>query len=243
MTTKNKSLTIFRLILLGLIFLFGIVFFKFFNLVQDVSFRVHNVALLILYAGLIMALLSCRQQQKPSSRIIAVYLNLALAFYLMILFFDFAQLSSLTLAFVHIMTALFLDFYPVKVLFAKELVRKRKVLVVDDDLGTQKMIRPVLESHGMEVVAAITGEEGLKLASIEKPDLIILDVILPGIKGREVCQKLKQDRITRNIPVLFLTFKDSPDDIQAELKVGAIGHLSKPIHPQILIAELNKVIK
>ena len=61
-----------------------------------------------------------------------------------------------------------------------------KVLIIDDDQGLQKMLRVVLSAHGFDVVSAFTGEEGLALAKVEKPDVIVLDVMMPGIKGRDV---------------------------------------------------------
>ena len=75
-----------------------------------------------------------------------------------------------------------------------------------------------------------------------KPDLIILDVILPGIKGREVCLRLKENKDTRDIPVMFLTAKDSPDDIKAEKEVGGICHLTKPVDNKQLISEIEKIL-
>ncbi len=119
---------------------------------------------------------------------------------------------------------------------------KKKILIVDDDKGLLKMIRAHLLYNGYEVVTAITGEKGLQLAHRRKPDLIILDVILPGIKGREVCVQLKEDSETRDIPVLFLTAKDSPDDVRAEMEVGAIEHLTKPVNLRVLVSEIKKIL-
>ena len=118
----------------------------------------------------------------------------------------------------------------------------KSILIVDDDKGLLKVIRAGLMFNGYEVYTAATGEKGLQLAKKKKPNLIILDVILPGIKGREVCARLKEDSETRDIPVIFLTAKDSPDDIKAELEVGAITHLTKPINTQQLIAEIKKIL-
>ncbi len=118
----------------------------------------------------------------------------------------------------------------------------KTVLIVDDDISVHKMLEPVLTTSGFGVLCAKTGEEGLTMAREKKPDIIILDVILPGIKGREVCATLKKDPAVKNTPVLFLTSKDSPDDVQAEIEVGAIGHLTKPINPQYLVARIKKIL-
>ncbi len=118
----------------------------------------------------------------------------------------------------------------------------KKVLVIDDDKALLKMIRANLINHGMNVLTADTGEKGLELAQKKDPDLIILDVILPGMKGREVCSRLKQDQRTSKIPIMFLTAKDSPDDIKAEMDAGALMHLTKPVNPQELFSEIKKIL-
>ena len=118
----------------------------------------------------------------------------------------------------------------------------KKILIVDDDPGLLKILQVNLISHGFTVLTAETGEQGLELIKKDPPDLVILDVILPGIKGREVCKRIKEDSKTKDIPVIFLTAKDSSDDIAAELKLGAIAHLTKPIDFQRLLLELRKIL-
>ena len=118
----------------------------------------------------------------------------------------------------------------------------KKILIIDDDHGLLKVLQVNLASHGFTVFTAETGEDGLELIKKNPPDLVLLDVILPGIKGREVCKCIKEDPKTKNIPVVFLTAKDSPDDITAELKLGAIAHLTKPIDFQRLLSELRKIL-
>jgi DNA-binding response OmpR family regulator len=118
----------------------------------------------------------------------------------------------------------------------------KTVLIVDDDLSVHKMLEPILVTNGFTVFSAKTGEEGLLMTKDKKPSIIILDVILPGIKGREVCAQIKKDPGTKDIPVLFLTSKDSPDDVQAEIAAGGIGHLTKPINPQYLIAQIKRIL-
>ena len=82
----------------------------------------------------------------------------------------------------------------------------------------------------------------MQIARVQKPDLIILDVILPGIKGREVCAILTEDEETREIPIVFLTAKDSPDDIDAEMAAGATSHLAKPVDAKALLSEIKRII-
>lgn len=116
------------------------------------------------------------------------------------------------------------------------------VLVIDDDEILLKSIRPVLVKNNYAVLTANSGEEGLQIALKQKPDLIILDVIMPGIKGRDVCRELKDNPETEDIPVIFLTAKDSTDDVRAELDSGGILHLTKPFDPKSLLEVVKKII-
>ena len=118
----------------------------------------------------------------------------------------------------------------------------KRILVIDDERTLHAMLKPVLSAYGLEVISAMNGEEGLSLAMSEKPDLIILDVIMPTIKGREVCRKIKESPVTAHIPVLFLTAKDSEDDVQAEIEAGALGHVTKPINPVQLVKLAKKIL-
>lgn len=115
----------------------------------------------------------------------------------------------------------------------------KKILLVDDDPGVHLITTPILAKAGYGVVSAKSGEQGLQVALNERPDLIILDVIMPGIKGRDLCLKIKAYPVLANIPVVFLTAKNSEDDIKAELEVGALTHLTKPVNP----TELLQVVK
>ena len=96
----------------------------------------------------------------------------------------------------------------------------KSILAIDDDRTQLKTIQHILELKGHTVLMSTSGEEGLDVAKTHRPDLIILDVLMPGMKGREVCKRLKADEATKNIPVLFLTSKESTDDIAAEMAAG-----------------------
>ena len=119
---------------------------------------------------------------------------------------------------------------------------RKSILVVDDDEGLLKTVQRILLSNGFSVLTAASGEKGMQIAKLQKPDLIILDVILPGIKGRDLCQQLKDDSETRKIPVIFLTAKDSPDDVKAEMEAGGISHLTKPVSSHHLLTEIRKIL-
>ena len=118
----------------------------------------------------------------------------------------------------------------------------KSILVVDDDETLIRTIRPVLIKEGYSVLTANTGELGLEIVQAQKPDLIILDVILPKIKGREVCQKIKGNPETSSIPIIFLTAKDSKDDVEAELSVGGEAHLTKPFDRRELLTVIKKYL-
>ena len=118
----------------------------------------------------------------------------------------------------------------------------KKILLVDDDSGVHFIITPILAKEGYTAISARHGEQGLHLALNERPDLIILDVILPGIKGRDLCVKMKSYEVLKNIPIIFLTAKDSDDDIKAELDAGAVTHLSKPIDSNQLLTVIKSIL-
>ncbi len=118
----------------------------------------------------------------------------------------------------------------------------KKILLVDDDPGIHLVTVPILTKAGYMVVSAKTGEQGLQLALNERPDLIILDVIMPGIKGRELCTKIKAYQVLEHTPVIFLTSKNSPDDIKAELEAGAVTHLTKPVNPKDLLDVVGSIL-
>jgi two-component system alkaline phosphatase synthesis response regulator PhoP len=118
----------------------------------------------------------------------------------------------------------------------------KKILLVDDDTGAHLIIVPILSKAGYSVISAKTGEQALLLALSDRPDLIILDVIMPGIKGRDLCKKLKAYEVLKTTAIIFLTAKDSTDDIKAELEAGAITHLTKPVNPSELLQTVSSII-
>ncbi len=118
----------------------------------------------------------------------------------------------------------------------------KKILLVDDDTGAHMIIVPILSQAGYSVISAKNGEQALHLALDQRPDLIILDVIMPGIKGRDLCRKIKAYDVLKNIAIVFLTAKDSEDDVKAELEAGAITHLTKPVNPTALLRTIEDII-
>jgi len=118
----------------------------------------------------------------------------------------------------------------------------KKILLVDDDPGVHLVIVPILSKAGYIAISAKNGEQALHLALNERPDLIVLDVIMPGIKGRDLCKKIKAYDVLKETSVIFLTAKDSDDDVKAEGEAGAIAHLTKPVNPVDLLKTINGII-
>ena len=118
-----------------------------------------------------------------------------------------------------------------------------KILTIEDDATQRTLIQRTLEKKGHSVLIAEDGRKGLELAQRERPDLIILDVVMPQMRGDEVCRRLKTDSRTKDIPVLFLTSLDTPKDVIEHYDLGADVHLTKPINPKELIRQVDISLK
>ena len=123
-----------------------------------------------------------------------------------------------------------------------------KALVVDDEADTLATVSELLEHHGYEVIQAAEGERAIQLAYEHRPDIVVLDVMLPGINGFEVCKRLKDAAQPGNegydvhTPVLMLTAKTKGRDVQYAKSVGADGYLKKPFEPLKLFKKLDKLL-
>jgi DNA-binding response OmpR family regulator len=115
---------------------------------------------------------------------------------------------------------------------------KKRILLVEDELGIQAILRKRLESKGYEVIAAGDGETGLSLARTEKPDLILLDVMLPRRDGYSVCRLLKFDNRYRHIPVIMLTARSQERDRETGRHTGADAYITKPFESAELLATI-----
>ena len=118
-----------------------------------------------------------------------------------------------------------------------------KILVVDDEEHILHMIKKRLESNGFTVFTAQKGHDGIEIAKNNKPDLIVLDVMLPDLNGRVVCRVLKEDESTANIPIIFLTAKDSMEEKMAEYEVGGECHIPKPFNGQDLVDKIKRTLQ
>ena len=120
---------------------------------------------------------------------------------------------------------------------------KEKILVVDDEEDILELLEFNLVREGFTVFCASSGEKGLKAAETEIPDLILLDLMLPGIDGLEVAKNLKENRATKNIPIVMLTAKGEEADIVTGLELGADDYITKPFSPRILLARVRAILR
>ncbi len=111
---------------------------------------------------------------------------------------------------------------------------QRTILVVDDEPALLKVISLRLRQAGYEVLTTTSGRDGLQIAEEQQPDLILLDVMMPGLKGRDVCATLKANPKTREIPVIFLTALGYADHVQAGMALGAEDYIVKPFNGELL---------
>lgn len=120
---------------------------------------------------------------------------------------------------------------------------KEKILVIEDDEDIQELVRYNLSREGYDVHCAGSGEEGLREAIETTPDLVVLDLMLPGMSGMEVCRRLKSDAGTRHLPVMMLTAKDGESDVVTGLEAGADDYMTKPFSTRILVARVRAVLR
>ncbi|MBU0561810.1 MAG: response regulator [Bacteroidetes bacterium] len=119
----------------------------------------------------------------------------------------------------------------------------KKVLVVDDQPDNVLIIKDRLKRVGFEVLSAYDGPTCLKMAAEHIPDLILLDVMMPGMSGFDVCEKIFSNDITKSIPVILLTALTDADDIQKGLDLGAFDYIKKPFNKTELIARINSALR
>jgi two-component system phosphate regulon response regulator PhoB len=117
------------------------------------------------------------------------------------------------------------------------------ILIVDDEEDVLELVRYNLEKNSYTVRTATTGEEALKTARVKMPDLVILDLMLPGVDGLSVCKQLKKDPKTEHIPIIMLTAKGEESDIITGLELGADDYVTKPFSPKVLIARVRRSLQ
>ncbi len=120
---------------------------------------------------------------------------------------------------------------------------KEKILVVEDEKDIVKMLDYNLKKEGFRTLSVHDGEDALDLANREHPDLVILDLMLPGMDGLEVCKTLKKESKTASIPIIMLTAKSQESDKVIGLELGADDYVTKPFSPRELIARIKAVLR
>jgi DNA-binding response OmpR family regulator len=119
---------------------------------------------------------------------------------------------------------------------------EHKVLIIEDDPATSRLVEYSLRHDGFQVVRAANGLEGIRMARSETPDLVILDVMLPGLDGYEICHRLKADAATARLPILMFSAKAQEIDRNTGLKVGADEYLTKPAAPADIVNTVRKLL-
>jgi len=124
----------------------------------------------------------------------------------------------------------------------KDTYQKQTILVVDDEKELAALVSLHMKMAGFEVLTAANGEKALELSREEKPDLIILDLMLPKIDGWQVCEQLRQDAVTKDIPVIMLTARTQIEDKLKGFEAGADDYVTKPFSPRELVARVKRVL-
>jgi two-component system phosphate regulon response regulator PhoB len=117
------------------------------------------------------------------------------------------------------------------------------ILLIEDDEDIQQLVEYNLLKEGYRVSCTETGEEGLELVGKGQPDLLLLDLMLPGMDGLQVCRTLKRDPQTTKLPIIMLTAKGEESDIVTGLEMGADDYVPKPFSPKVLIARIRAVLR
>ena len=119
----------------------------------------------------------------------------------------------------------------------------KHILVIEDDPDIVELLRYNLERESYRVTSAATGSEGLAALQRERPDLVILDLMLPEVSGFEVCRRLRKDSETGNLPVIMLTARSEEADVIAGIELGADDYIKKPFSPRELVARVGAVLR
>ena len=122
-------------------------------------------------------------------------------------------------------------------------MNKHKVMVIDDEPDIVKLVKISLEMANFEVIEAFSGKEALEKTQKVIPDIFLLDIMMPEMNGYEVCQRLKSQDRTRNVPVVMLTAKGQKGDVEQGLKVGADEYIIKPFDPYELGEQIHEILQ
>jgi two-component system cell cycle response regulator DivK len=118
----------------------------------------------------------------------------------------------------------------------------KRILVIEDQEDNRQIVRDLMTASGYELIEATTGEEGLEAASRERPDLILMDIQLPGIDGYEVTRRIKADPNLRQIPIIAVTSYALSGDDKKAFAAGCDGYVTKPYSPRLLLAKIREYL-
>ncbi|MBM3285178.1 MAG: response regulator, partial [Candidatus Aminicenantes bacterium] len=118
----------------------------------------------------------------------------------------------------------------------------KRILIIDDELDFVKMLKARLQIEGYEVLTAEDGIKGVQIARRERPDLIILDIMMPGMDGHRVCDTLKKSSLTWPIPIIYLTARTGQADEVLAFEKGAKHYLTKPYNPDVLLEMVKSTV-
>ena len=119
---------------------------------------------------------------------------------------------------------------------------RKKILIIDDSELMVKLITDILQGRGYKVVSASDGFQGLRKVAEEKPDLVLLDIVMPGMDGFEVCKILREDPVNNLMPIIMLTAQENEDDKLTGLELGADDYIIKPFNPRELLSRINNTL-
>ena len=122
-------------------------------------------------------------------------------------------------------------------------MKRQTIVVIEDERDILDLIQYNLEREGFRVIASRNGDEGLDTVRRSSPDLVLLDLMLPGLDGLEICRRLKGDSLTRSLPVVMVTAKGEESDVVLGLGVGADDYITKPFSPKELVARVKAVLR
>ena len=120
---------------------------------------------------------------------------------------------------------------------------RESVLIIEDEEDIRELVNYNLSKEGYQITSVESGDEGFKTAKAKQPNLIVLDLMLPGMDGLEICKLLKGDPKTQHIPIVMLTAKGEESDVITGLELGADDYITKPFSPKVLVARIRMILR
>ncbi len=122
------------------------------------------------------------------------------------------------------------------------MIKETRILLIDDHQTVFRLLEAIVRIKGYKLLYAESGQQGIVMARQEKPDLVLLDVMMPDIDGFKVCQYLKENDSTKDIPVMFLTARGAEDDMATGRKAGAVGFMTKPFQTIDVLKQIERIL-